>query len=802
MRLGARGKWVKSGAEWAVLAQPARRPGFHLDDLDPVLDLLAALQTHDAYWRHDVGAPGLASFGHRLIPLLQRAATAGVPLLAGNELCEVRLRPEPGIVEGDLTRADAVRLSLGVRLGETLVSGAAIVPIGSPAHAVGLLIDGSLTLATASPPIPTSLQRLLVADGEVVVPTSDAELLDDYLRPLSRMVRIGSSDGSVAVPEPIRPRLRLTVTWESSTDARLAWSWRYADSQCPLDAADWLDGLRDRTVEQEIRDRVPDELLRRRHATGGDALTLAIHDLPALRHLDDVEVVEEERPEFRESAARTRNQLRPGSDNTVRGEETHTDWLDLEVTITVEGERIPLPRRARGADPRRGAPGAAQRPLPAHRPPGARAAPRRGPAAGELREVEGDRIGVGRHDLGLWAQLAELGVVDAQAAEWVRRAQALRDLTELPRPEPTGLATELRPYQRDGFHWLAFLWEHELGGILADDMGLGKTLQVLALIAHALGCGDTRPVPRRRTDQRRDRLAVRGGPSRAGPAGPHGDPPGRRRRRARRRGRRGRHDVRPDPAGRGSLRRRGLGRARPRRGAAGQEPPQQDLRRGPPTRSAVPARGHRHAVREPADGAVVAALDRDAGLYPWPRGSPSRSRDPVEKRRRRGGARRFRQRIRPFCCVARRSSSPPTCRRSRSRSSQVELTPRHRKIYDTHLAKERQRILGLVEDFDQNRIAIFRALTKLRQLALDPALVDPAHDARRLGQARPAGRPPPRGHGRGAPGAGVQPVHVVPRPGRGPARAGRRSRPRTSTAARATGRRSSRSSAPATRRSS
>ena len=44
---------------------------------------------------------------------------------------------------------------------------------------------------------------------------------------------------------------------------------------------------------------------------------------------------------------------------------------------------------------------------------------------------------------------------------------------------------ELRPYQQEGFGWLAFLWQHQLGGILADDMGLGKTLQALALISHA-----------------------------------------------------------------------------------------------------------------------------------------------------------------------------------------------------------------------------------------------------------------------------------------------------------------------------
>ena len=47
----------------------------------------------------------------------------------------------------------------------------------------------------------------------------------------------------------------------------------------------------------------------------------------------------------------------------------------------------------------------------------------------------------------------------------------------------------LRPYQVDGFRWLAFLWKFGLGGILADDMGLGKTLQTLALIAHAKETG-------------------------------------------------------------------------------------------------------------------------------------------------------------------------------------------------------------------------------------------------------------------------------------------------------------------------
>lgn len=49
---------------------------------------------------------------------------------------------------------------------------------------------------------------------------------------------------------------------------------------------------------------------------------------------------------------------------------------------------------------------------------------------------------------------------------------------------PPWFRAQLRPYQWDGFYWLNYLAEFELGGILADDMGLGKTVQSLAHIAY------------------------------------------------------------------------------------------------------------------------------------------------------------------------------------------------------------------------------------------------------------------------------------------------------------------------------
>jgi hypothetical protein len=68
--------------------------------------------------------------------------------------------------------------------------------------------------------------------------------------------------------------------------------------------------------------------------------------------------------------------------------------------------------------------------------------------------------------------------------------QQLRELREAVRgfsgieeiDPPEHLEKILRPYQRRGLDFLAYLGRYAFGGILADDMGLGKTLQVLAYL--------------------------------------------------------------------------------------------------------------------------------------------------------------------------------------------------------------------------------------------------------------------------------------------------------------------------------
>ena len=79
-------------------------------------------------------------------------------------------------------------------------------------------------------------------------------------------------------------------------------------------------------------------------------------------------------------------------------------------------------------------------------------------------------------------QLASAGLDDlASDAAWQRVKERARSIAALPAPEaPAGFTGDLRPYQHEGFHFLAHLSANSLGGILADDMGLGKTVQALA----------------------------------------------------------------------------------------------------------------------------------------------------------------------------------------------------------------------------------------------------------------------------------------------------------------------------------
>ena len=87
-----------------------------------------------------------------------------------------------------------------------------------------------------------------------------------------------------------------------------------------------------------------------------------------------------------------------------------------------------------------------------------------------------------------------LPVTEVDGTGWLADLLSGRAPEELePVEPPVTLATQLRPYQRRGLSWLAFLDRLGIGALLADDMGLGKTVQLLALEARSREAGPRPP---------------------------------------------------------------------------------------------------------------------------------------------------------------------------------------------------------------------------------------------------------------------------------------------------------------------
>jgi SNF2 family DNA or RNA helicase len=100
------------------------------------------------------------------------------------------------------------------------------------------------------------------------------------------------------------------------------------------------------------------------------------------------------------------------------------------------------------------------------------------------------RLGLDPFDLsGETHRMHALQLADPKAADvfdpkaWKRIKDRAGDIQiEVLPPVPDKLNATLRPYQVDGFRFLAYLATNGFGGILADDMGLGKTIQSLTYV--------------------------------------------------------------------------------------------------------------------------------------------------------------------------------------------------------------------------------------------------------------------------------------------------------------------------------
>jgi SNF2 family DNA or RNA helicase len=117
------------------------------------------------------------------------------------------------------------------------------------------------------------------------------------------------------------------------------------------------------------------------------------------------------------------------------------------------------------------------------------------------------------------------------------------------------------------------------------------------------------------------------------------------------------------------------------------------------------------------------------GLFPDPDRFSEYYRRPIERSKDVIRLHQLRRRIRPLMLRRTKESVAAELPPKQEQTVEVELDPRHRRIYQTHLQRERQKVLGLIEDLDRNRFTVLRSITLLRRLSLDPALVDESYDS-------------------------------------------------------------------------
>ncbi|WP_152193891.1 DEAD/DEAH box helicase [Georgenia subflava] len=596
--------------------------------------------------------------------------------------------------------------------------------------------DVGLVLAPLERPL-TARATSLVAAGELDVPAEDVDrFLAEYYPTLRQLVTVRSSDGSVELPTIVPPRLGLTLTYEPDHHLTLEWAFCYdvagTARRVPLDAT--RGPGRDSTTEQRLlRELDLPAALQDGPGRSGPAPTLQ------LRGLDAAVFVEETLPGLREQGVVVEEvgtpveYRRSDSAPVIKVSATDAeegDWFDLGVLVEIDGERIPFESLfvalARGDSHLvllSGTYFGLDRPeLDQLR--------HLIEEASHLQDRPANSLRLTSYQAGLWEELAALGVVEEESARWtgsVRRLLAGEGAD--PPAAPAGLTATLRPYQLEGFRWLSYLWEAGLGGILADDMGLGKTVQTLAtllrakatgtLTAPALVVAPTSVVAGWAEEARRfapDLEVVAVGETQ------------------KKSGRALADDVagadlvvtsyalfRIDEAAYRELTWSGLILDEAQFVKNHQAKTYQVARRlRAPFKLAITGTPLENSLMDLWSLLSIVA----PGMYPDPKVFTELYRKPIERGTRPGQLETLRRRIRPF--IRRRTKEqvatdlPP----KQEQVLHVQLNPRHRKIYDTHLQRERRKILSLLDDVEKNRFTILRSLTLLRQLSLDAALVD------------------------------------------------------------------------------
>jgi superfamily II DNA or RNA helicase len=758
---GKNGSWVRQGISWTGLdyyGYGSSRSPLAQERLSLLREFLALGRLTSSRYSYNYSDDVVrleAMHSRRLWDLLGEARALDLPLLqSGRTAQPLTLLTSAAEVTVDVTQTES-----GLRVEPRIAGEQQRVPletsmlIGRPAHGIawwseverpsGRSDTFGLGLSALATPVDDSLREFLRL-ARVDVPQHDQDRFLRLLVPrLRQRVEVGSSDGSVTLPAARDPKLFLSIVADDRHHLELTWTKGVegGDLRQPL----WEVARRDRqhTVEHalikavaSIVSSVP-ELFEESLAKGRLASHGRLEGMAAVRFVNDIlpdlEASGAVRVEWVGATPAYREEVAAPVVNLAGSESTDTDWFDLTVSVTVGGEAVPftdlflalavnqshliLPSGTYFSLDREELRELAQ--LIAE--------------ARAIQDVAGAGIRLSRYQASLWDDIQRLGVSSAQVSRWEASVRALASMAD--RSEhapPAGLLATLRPYQHVGFNWLAFLFEHGLGGVLADDMGLGKTLQALALMVHVKekGLGD-------------GPFLVVAPTSVVGnwEAECHRFTPGLNVATITETGRRRgislkdlaaesdvmitsyslfrlEYDEYADVTWAGLF----LDEAQ---FAKNRQSQAYQRAKSLPTPFKVAMSG------TPLENNLMelwSLLSISApGLFSSPERFGEYYRLPIERHADEDRLAQLRRRIQPLLLRRTKEQVAGDLPDKLEQVLELDLNPKHKKVYQTYLQRERQKILGLLDDVSKNRFAIFRSLTLLRQASLDVSLVDEAH---------------------------------------------------------------------------
>jgi superfamily II DNA or RNA helicase len=783
--IGKRGTWIKTGLTWQRLAHHAGAPEFDRRQYDALRALVSDVQRSGIMPISDVMAIGYVP--QTLWQRLDEAQDAGVSILAdgASGLRTVEFI-KSATMRLDFTSDETGGALMSVSL---IVDGEARDPggvglIGSPApHGMYTVVDGVLRMGRFDP-VPSRTTLDLVSRNERVRIPADvvAEFALDILPRLVDVTPVEIEEGLFTPPAVSGPTPMLTVKL-GADGVRAYWSIRYRVDErhhdFDPDSGARRPGYRDADAEAHAWATVAPALRAVAAASrtwkqqAGGHLQKAMTRLASVELLDELAAIgtsedaagaaevsslgtlragvgltlaeaavllgevlprldcsaafgidlDSSVPDFRAAETGPRLEFSSGD-----GEPVRNDWFDLNIALSIDGERVPI-----AAVIAELAMGATHMLLPNGvyfrlDTPELLRLRELIEEARALGEIEGERANAGSHNATMWEELLTLGVVDEQVAAWrdgLARLATARPPVPVDLPE--GLDATLRDYQRDGLNWLSFLWDNELGGVLADDMGLGKTVQTLALIARVAEKGPGKFLVVAPTSVVTNWVAEAAkftpGLTAVAVTSTQGRSCTSLSERAEA------ADIvvtsyallRIDFEAYAEIDWAGiiLDEAQFVKNHASKT--HQCVRR-------LDARFKLAITGTPMENNLMelwSLLSITApGLFPSPRTFNDYFRKPIESGSDRDRLAVLRRRVKPVLLRRTKAQVAGELPAKQEQVLTLDLNAKHRRLYDTHLARERQKVLGLLGDWEKNRFEVFRSLTLMRQLSLHAGLVD------------------------------------------------------------------------------